>query len=306
MKNKFIKIFILVFASILVTNAAELNLNLIWISKLADNSVKLNFDNTIASTWSVSWDVKLFKDVEVVSSVKDPNFPNKIDLKLSKDLKPGNTYNIFSVFWTDWNADFKVEDWLKITFLTQEKDVKWISKVELVDSKSLVVYFKDSLVWNDFEFKVLENMSIKDLWNDAWSLIINTNSKLESAVKYLLMIMSLTDDKGNAYKLNDTVFDFSILQDNSISFVPGTFSENTTNATTTATPNTENNIELTSAWENTNTWIELNSWSENWTWNLENVAMEAKQTPNTWASTWIILAFTLIITSIFLMTRKSA
>ncbi len=278
-KNKVLQIliFILTFSIFLYANAADVNLKIKDVAKQWENTLKVNFDTKLPESWIHTGEMKIFKDLSINKSTKDTIMNNKIIVSLNDEIKIWNTYNIFSVFWVDGSADFIVEDGLTIKMLSELTEPQWITKVTLIDNKTLELYFKNPLIWNEFEFKWLEDLNVKEIKSLSWSIILETSSQIENKKDYILIFMSLADNLWNNYFLSESIHNFTIWND-------------------IVNPVTEPS-KLT--WQVENLWN-----TENWTWNIENIAVIAEETPDTGPETWILMLLTLIINSIYFLTRK--
>jgi len=301
-KNKIIQIlfFIITLNIFWYTNATDVNLNIKNFVKLWDHTLKINFDSQIPDDRTYTSDMKIFKDIWIEKVTKDTVTSNKITLSLNDKVKIWSTYNILSVFGIEWSADFIVENGLNIKMLSTVTEKQWITKIVLKDNKTIELYFKTSLVWNEFEFKWLEDLNITEIKGSSWSLIWETSSIIENNKDYILIFMSLADNMWNNYLLSDSIHSFTIWDKTYIEETKNEISKN----------EAINNFII----QNTSTWKtfepENNLWNiENWSWsvwNVEKIAIKAKETPDTWPETWILMFLTLIINSIYFLTRKKS
>ncbi len=308
-KNTIIKI-IFVFITLwifLYANAIDINLSIKDISKEWDNTLKVNFDTAMPDSW-LTGEIKVFKDLLVKTISKDSTVANKIDITLEKDIKPWSTYNIFSVFWVEWSSDFMVEDSLNVKIISQAPEAQWITKITLKDKKNISLEFKNPLSWTEFEFKLLEDLSVTEINSLSWSLILKTSSKIENNNDYILILITLNDKKNNNYLLNESIYDFNIWADNWVNE-----KKNETDLVTNLwldSANADNTKVIINSWS----WTVINgsgslwNWTiKNWSgslWNIEKVAVKARTTPDTGPETLVLMLLTLIINSIYFLTRK--
>lgn len=290
-KNKIIIWIVLSFAILTFANAETLNYKIQGITKDSDNKLNVTFDQALTAS-GVSGDIKVFKDLDIVDVKKDENLPSKLNITLWNDIKIWNTYNVFAVFWVDTSADFMVEDWLAVKMLSKAPETQWIVRVAFKDSKTMELYFKDSLTWSDYEFKLLEEYSVTDISTSSWSLLVTTSTPLENDSNYIFMVVSLSDNLWNEYKVNESIYDFTLWNPQ--------INEETKNLNSASenlnvdTPQTESSMTWNLNFENGNLW------------NIETIANKTTQTPDTWAETWVLMLLTLIINSIYFLTRKTA
>ncbi|MFA5917604.1 MAG: hypothetical protein WC850_05225 [Candidatus Gracilibacteria bacterium] len=298
-KNKIIQIvfFIITLSIFGYTNASDTNLNIKDIVKGGDHTLKINFDSQIPADRTYTGDMKVFKDLGIDKVTKDSLMSNKITLSLNDEIKIGSTYNILSVFGVEGSADFIVENASNVKMLSDATDVQGITKVVLKDSKTLELYFKAPIVGNEFEFKGLEDLGITETKSSDGSLILKTSSVIENNKDYILIFMSLADNLGNNYLLSESIYNFTIGDNTSVEKTDIVEPSNIIN--NTIEPDT-----LTGQVENLN--VDLGN-TENGTGsvgNIENIAVTAEETPDTGPETWILMLLTLIINSIYFLTRK--
>ena len=310
-KNTIIKI-ILVFIGIwlfLYANAVDVTLWIKEVKKDSENTLRVNFDTPMPESW-LSGEMKVFKDLWVTGVKKDDTANNKITVTMWKDIKVWSTYNIFSVFGVEWSADFIVEDPLNVKIISQAPEAQGITKITLKDKKNVELEFKNPLSWTEFEFKLLEDLGVNEISSNSWSLMLKTSSTIENNSDYILILISLWDKANNNYTMSESIYDFNIWNDSIVK----------NNEDKKPDPKL-NDLILNSAWP-TPVKVEIKTWTWNlltWTWNLltwtvknwswslwniEKVAVKAKETPNTGPETWIVMLLTLIINSIYFLTRK--
>lgn len=280
-----------------------------------DNTLKVTLNKEMPDSW-LSWEIKVFNDISI-TSIKDANLVNTINITAEKEIKVWNTYNIFSLYWfewVEWSADFIVEENLNAKIISPTTEAQWITKITIKDKKNIVLEFRNPLAWNDFEFKLLEDLWVSEISSASWSIVLKTTSTIENNSDYILIWISLVDSSNNNYILDNSIYDFSIWDKEVVA------------PDTPAKTEWEVDVILNSAWDNplnvtiwtwsNNTSVEVNqSWSldinlwnvVNWSWalwNIETVAVKARTTPDTGPETIILMLLTLIINSIYFLTRK--
>lgn len=303
MKNKIIKILFLSILLSATTYAASINIKVDKVTDNWQNSISVNFDKDLTGT-QVSWDVKIFRDLEIGEVTKDENLPSKLNLKLDKEVKIWNTYNIFAVFWVDWTADFMVENGYTVKMISKAPTTQWIVRVAFKDATTMELYFKDTLTASDYEFKLLEEYGINDMSISNWDLVINSSSTLESDSAYILMIISLDDDV-NEYVLDESIFDFTLWKISQTENKQDITEEIKDILTSTGSELTNQEIPEIQEEIQKQTWT-LENQSGALNWNVEEIAKTSKETPDTWAETWVLMLLTLIISTIYFLARKTA
>lgn len=312
-KNKIILSVLISMFVVLFANAADISLKIDNINQKWENLLEVAFDKELSASW-VSWDVKLFRDLEIVKVSVDEKMPNKLNIELNNEVKVWSVYNVFSVFWVDWTADFMVEDNLAVKMLSKAPEAQWILRVAFNDSKNMEIYFKNTLTWKDFEFKLLEENWINDISISTWVLALNASLKIENDSNYIFMIISLSDTQWNNYIIDNSIFDFTIwtsafikdANEDLVKTVLSTTVKESIEDSKTEIPTTtieDTKVELLSG--STNVDATLNTSDVNTsTWNLETMAKTVKETPDTWAETWVLIFLTLIINSFYFLTRR--
>ncbi|MDD3303072.1 MAG: hypothetical protein PHN31_05965 [Candidatus Gracilibacteria bacterium] len=282
------KLLILLFGlNLLSVNAEDIGLSIKDISKDSDTSLKVTFDKAIGDS-GISGDIKLFKDLSIVSATKDSLVPNKINISLNDDLTIGSTYNLFPVFGAEGSADFIFEEPANIKILESEG----ISSITMKDKKNIEVYF-NTLNGDEFEFKLLKEINIVENSSSGGNLILKTDKSIELNTDYILMILSLSDIQ-NIYKIDEPIFNFDIKENSTFekTETDQSIKDNFTAPVTETINPVENDTELNAGIEDTSTG------------NLNNVALDTKQTPDTGAETWVLMFLTLIMSSFYFLARR--
>jgi hypothetical protein len=268
---------------------------LLWLSfVLTDNTfastidnIKVIDNNTIEMTASndvnfsdtyIEWDIKVLKDIPVSYSSKDVNNAKKILLNLWDDLIANNSYSLISILWVDWNIDFTIWDYLKGEIINEwlEEWDEWIEKINIIDSRTIELYFTSDVENDTFEFKILSEVPTVKLisnWNNIIDLEIKEN--LEKNMDYILMILALEDKDWNKLVFDEDLYDFSTSNDLVID-------------------NEEKEVVLASAKDEK---IEDE-------WNINVVASSIKEIPETWATTWFLVLLTIILNVFFFLRKK--
>lgn len=295
-KNKIIAWIIFSLALLSFANAEVFNYKIQSVTQNSENKLNVTFDQQLTASW-VSGDVKVFKDLNVLEVKVDEMLPSKINVKLWSDIKAWSTYNVFAVFWVEWSADFIVEDWLTVKMLSKAPTSQWIVRVAFTDTRTMELYFKDTLVWSDYEFKLLEEYSILEMSAETWSLLVTTSNTFENNSNYIFMLISLIDSSGNEYNVDESIFDFVV------------WNPDQANNTNVDVQELVQDLNSPQELQNTESWT-VSSWTldlgTNNQWNIDNMALKSKETPDTWAETWVLMILTLIINSFYFLTRRTA
>ncbi len=244
-----------------------------------NNTVQLTASDDVKfSPDYVEWDIKVLKDIPVSYSTKDETNFKKVTLNLWSDLIANNSYSLISILGAEGNIDFTIWDYLEgeITNSLLQNGEEWIEKINIIDSRTIELYFTSDLEDDIFEFKILSEVPTIRLiseWNNILDVEIKDN--LEKETDYILMILSLEDTNGNALVFNEDLYDFSTTS-NLVSDVA------------------EKEIVLAAAKED----------EEKDEWNIAEVALAKEETPDTGAATWVLVLLTAIVNWAFFLRKK--
>lgn len=253
------------------------------IEAINNNTVEITASNDVVfSDIKVDWEVKLLKDIPVSFSAKDTQNPKKVLLNLSSDITANTSYSLITVLWGEWNIDFKIAEFLQWEFVNSNL-MEWehgIEKVNIVDSRTIEVYYNVDLTQDTFEYKILselETSGLKSSWNNVLNLSVAKN--LEKSTNYILMVISLKDATGKPLNLTEDLYDLLTPAD----LMEVVAEEPVVVATTEPDP-----IEVQ---------VESN------TWNVVEVAKTVETTPETGAATNVLLMIAFLL-SLGLIFRK--
>ena len=262
----------LIISALFLTNtfAEENNVSIIDTDATNSNLLKIFLDKDIeTNSAELVSDIKLFKDLNTLNILRDLDNDKLLTITLSDDIKNNSSYSLLSVYWVEWSIDFKIDElinWLEITWT----DTDWVEKISIIDSKKLSVLFKNSITSDDVDVKLLREYSIDSLqfnMDNKKELDVYLADKLSNNSNYLIMIFSINTTEDISYTIWNSIYDFTTELLNDVEVV-------------------EPIIEV----------IE----EENI---IDNVALNSAQTPDTWAETWILMLFTLLL-STFIYFRK--
>lgn len=288
----------------------------------------------------LKWDIKILQDIDVSSAAASSSDPKSVLVKLESPLQALTEYSILTVFGMEWSIDFKTGvqtasgTVFMNTALTQGE--QWISSLILKDSSTLEIQYTSELLADEFEYKILATVPVKQIEkkkNDT-RIYVTLSSEIYPSEDYILMTLALQDINNAPIEFDGGIYDFSspaTLE----SFSPvDTSSETASGSLETplisiigedvdtsmaqetiqqkiAKRNAEKNIsdspsvavsETTNEMLNTTVEPELNAAPEE-THFVKDIALSAQSTPETGAETWIILFLSLIINTFFYFTR---
>ncbi|MCP4523426.1 MAG: hypothetical protein GY828_04340 [Candidatus Gracilibacteria bacterium] len=270
---KTIKIIFLLFIVTILTNTAyAASVDTIEVQNSNEIDLTLSSDITVDPT--VNGEVKVLKDIIVAFSVRDASDHNKVILTLEQDMTMLTSYNLLSIFGADGNIDFKTEKSLQDVELINSfvPDDQGIVKVVTVDERTLEVYFQNPVDDTEFEFKLFSEIFIDSIdYLTANKVKLHLENKVVPHSQYMLMMLSLQDNTMSNISFDEELYNFST-------------GENIEEVKQDA-PIIDDNGE---------TVIEL-----------DNIALNAAETPDTGAETWVLVALTLLVNAGLYMRRKT-
>ncbi|MDP2091117.1 MAG: hypothetical protein Q8K30_05995 [Candidatus Gracilibacteria bacterium] len=272
-------IFIIAITSFLFGNTFAASID--NITAIDNNTVQLTISNDVViSDTKVEGDIKLLKDIPVSFSVKDTENAKKVLVNLSSDLISNTSYSLITILGGEGNIDFKIGDFLEGEFVNSNllQGEKGISKVKVIDSRTLEIYFTDALVESNFEFKILSEVALSEIKSAGSNkLDLEVAKNIEKSSNYIVMVLSLTDASGKKITFDEDLYDLVTPAD--------LVQEVEELAVTVAQVQPEPMIETS-------------------TGNLEEVAKNVDRTPDT-GTTSIILLMLALIGSIAFFYRKN-
>ena len=260
---KLLKIIFLLFVTGVVTNTAYAatvdNINVI-----NSHEIELTLSDDVVLSEAVTGDIKVLKDILVSFATRDLSDYNKVILTLEEDLQILTNYNLLTIFGANWNIDFRTEKSLydvEIANLYQPQD-QGIVKIVTIDERTLEVYFKNPVEDTDFEFKIFSEIFVDTIsYKNVQSLKLNLEKAIMSHSQYMLMILSLEDGAFKNISFDEELYDFE--------------------TSDTVETVKEEAVKIDDAGEEV---LEL-----------ENIALNAAETPDTGAETWVLVALTLLV-----------
>lgn len=269
---KLIKTLFLLSITSLITNTAYAS-SVDKIDVLNSHEIELTLSSDVVLSDNVNWDIKVLKDILVSFAVRDINDYNKVILTLEEDLEMLTNYNLLTIFGANGNIDFKTEKSLEdveIMNAFQPED-QWIAKIVTVNDRTLEVYFKNPVEDTEFEFKIFSEIFVDSITNTGTkSVKLHLENAVTSYSQYMLMILSLQDANLKNLKFEEELYNFETLW--SVEVIKED-----------APTIDDNGDEVTE---------------------LENIALNAAETPDTGAETWVLVMLTLLVNAGLLIRKK--
>lgn len=263
---KLLKTFFLLFITSVITNTAYAA-TVENIEVMNSHEIELTLSNDVTLSETVTGDVKVLKDILVSFATRDINDHNKVILTLEEDLEMLTNYNLLTIFGANGNIDFRTEKSLidvEIPNMYQPQD-QGIVKIVTIDERTLEVYFKNPVEDTDFEFKIFsENFVDTISQTGPQGIKLNLEKAVSSHSQYMLMILSLENGALQNISFDEELYDFETLDNIEVA-------DKKTEEVVLVDDNGEEVLEL------------------------ENIALNAAETPDTGAETWVLVALTLLV-----------
>ncbi len=264
-------LFALFISSLFISNAYSASIDNIQAVDYKNVKV-IASDDIIFSDTKIYWEVKVLKDVSVLNVSKDSSNKRKLVINLKDSLIKNTNYSLIGVIWAEGSIDFSLEDKFNVQKINENlyNEEKIIEKIIVKNNKTIEIYYNYDLKDGIYEFKLLSDIiinSVTSKWNNI--LDINLNWFLEKSSSYIFMILSLENIDWKELSFKESLYNFTT---NSNLIIDDSFKQEVIETEEVKT-------------------------------NLEEIALNAPQTPHTWAETWVLILFT-FITSVIYFFRK--
>lgn len=265
---------------------------------------------------NIEGEFKVLRDIQVTFSSKDFNNNKKIIVTLGDEIKPNTAYSLLAVYGVDGGIDFMTPEVIDGYQMEGEVglDEQWITSLYIADSRTLELTFAQDIPEDEFEFKIFNEVNIDSLSGvDTTQLQIHTQNELTALSEYILMVISLKDILGMDIELDEDLKELSapehiptalenmyaqedmpeedIIQEDmqDEEMIPNVSAENQDQI------NEEENFDTP----------QLNAAGED-EGNLEDIALGVEETPDTGASTNVLIALTLLVNAALFFRKKFA
>ena len=270
-------------------NAA--NIDTIEVVNTKNVDLQLSTDITLGDT--VEGEIKILKDINVTFASKDFNDATKVALTLNEDLQTQKNYSLLSIFGADGNIDFRTTDSLDNVEIMNDMlpTEQGIVKVIVKDSRTLEVIFLSELEEDEFEFKLLSELTVDAMKynNVSNKLQLSISELFEKNFNYMIIVLSLKDNMGSEIVLNNDLYNF----ETSDTLAAVMEEEVSIESLLSDEDLLEPEMDTVAITEEENDMVEL-----------EEVALNAAASPSTGAETGIVLLFTTLITGFIFLRKK--
>lgn len=252
-----------------------------------EKTIWVNFDKSLPNTSANSLG-KVLEDASNIVVSTDAKDLKKLTLNLDKQLENWAKYSLISISeWFNASIDF--------TYLDNQKEVKAkdnlsIDKLTFVSPTNVEIYLTKEVNIPKHEFKLFKEISSESMFSNNNNLSISLQKPLSSFKSYIL-VLELKDFENKDIEVENSLFDFNTQEFMATPPVVVEENQETLNE----------DVAIEAPLENTNLSENTSSWE-----NIEDVAMSAWKTPDTWTKTNILILITLILTSSLLLLRKKS
>lgn len=308
-----------IFTLVLSASASELS-----VTVTSNNSLKATLENNIGYTGSINWELKLFETLNIIESTIDIDNSNKVIIYLWNDILPNSSYSLLSLSPINSAFDFDIKNDV-IDFSMVNNNLfewfEWIESIRTIDSRTMEVTFNVDLTWLKLDFNLLADKNVNSIYSYNWDDIsILIDETFSTDTNYILMFLSLQDTFWNNIDFWEWVYDFTTsgefifeVEDNiELNSAP---EEDYTEEVIPENIELEeviieedmiekietDEIEIISI-DDKNELVESNEDLKS----IEEIAMEATRTPDTWASEIIILLLAMLLSLSFVLYKKEA
>lgn len=250
----------------LSNSAYAANINNISVSD--SHTIQLEMSDDIALDNSVEGEFKILKDILVSFVTKDYNDSNKLILTLDEDLEANTSYSLLGIYGVDGNIEFQTADTLSgVEIINGERPTEQgILRLIIQDTRTVEIFFQAPLEEEEFDFKLFNELALNKVsYTGEQNLSLTTKYALPSNSQFMLMALNLTDALAQPVLLDEDLHNFETLD--------------------TVAPSEE--------------LIEEESEK-----NLEEMALNAAETPDTGAETWVLVLLTFLVHWAYLTRKK--
>jgi len=288
----------------------------IWVSEIqviSPTTLEVQFsENPNLRVGEIEAEIKVLRDISVIGGfVQDSQ---KVEIVLDDAILPQTAYSLLTIIWAEGSIDFVSPNELEGTIIQnissmEEEDIE---SIEIIDSRNIIVTYKQDITELDFEYKLLAESNIEKIENLDYydsKLEITVAPPFASEQDYILMFIDLQDVDWNYVEFDTGIYDFTTPDIHELERSEG-----------------EENIDQESIWIDENIGdselevIQVNrdnsednlgvdtlnaAGSEiSWGTSVNTVAGNAIETPDTWAETWVLIFASLFINTIYYLSRR--
>lgn len=284
------------------TDSFAVDVESVQLPSLGQINVVLN-ENLNLPTGDIQADVGVLSDVEIYNASVSAESQNIVHISLAEALKTGESYSLLSIAGAEGSIDFSTpENGLDgyVVFNPIFTTGQDISELEITDPYTIKVTFNEALTQGEVEFKLLEENPIASIQKPDYfipELVFTLEEDLEEEKDYIIMFIELTDVEGEIVEFDTGIYEFDThnmgesdpemdtMEDDMMDMFFGEGDELS-----------DETMQMLAAGEDI-----LNQEDDA---QIEAVADNADETPDTGAETWVIVFATLFLNTAYFIRRK--
>lgn len=296
-------------------------------AELSVSDIKVLDANTLSVTLSenpnleegeLDWEIRVLNDVKMRGVFASETDTTSVELILEDPILANTTYSLLTVLWADGSIDFTTPSSVEgfTASNSSSVEIQDISSIEIIDDRTLIVNYRDPLTSSTLEYKLLaESNVVKIEKPDFYSpeILISIEPPFTSEKDYILMFIEMQDASGEFLEFDTGIYDF----------VSPVIDQLSSWAEEDETMSQEDNIDTLEVREidaQEDEWVDGDENLEETDLNaageedglikdtamleIEDVATMVTQTPQTGATTWVLILATLVINSIYYLSRR--
>lgn len=300
--------------------------NLSYSAELSVDEIKVVDANTLSVTlsenpnleiWEIDGEIRVLNDVKLRGAFASETETTEVELILEDSLKADTTYSLLTVLGADGSIDFTTPsnvEWFSASNISSV-EVQDIDSIEVIDDRTIIVRYRDAITSSSLEYKLLAESEVTKIEKpDFYSpeIVISIEPPFTSEKDYILMFIEMQDASGEFLEFDTGIYDFiSPVIDETLMIEPEVEdeiinmeeNEDRLDVIEVETPvvdesNSEDIPELEAAGDEV--WL----MKDEEMLETEEAATMVTQTPETGATTWVLVLATLLINSFYYLSRR--
>lgn len=325
-KNTFILVFSIFFILLSIKSSyAEDKVKLLEIISTSNKTVELKFDKNISEKWDLKSDLEIYRNLWNTPT-KDLENTKKVILTLDWVIENNTSYSLISISWVEWSIIFKTWNnllWSNIQNDDIDSDSQWIKNIVIKKANTLDINFSNNVESSDLEFQLYKTIEVEKIQNISSSNKINVllKKEIKNNSEYLGTLTYLESPTLKKNEVEKWIYYFTTKDlrqyNESTDFVSIEWGESKSDDEESL-EDTLMNALGDSEILNSEKWDllewekeiidELKSASEDpenvKKTQLEKLALNQKETPDSGAETWVLILGTFILNTLYFLSRR--
>lgn len=290
------------------------------ISVTSENSIEVTFsENPTLKVGEIDAEIKILRDISLRGSFMAEQ--NTVEILLEDPIAPNTSYSLLTIVGGEGSIDFVTPETIEGSIINNVNsvEVEDIASIEIIDSRNILVSYRQELLETNFEYKLLAESTIEKIENKDYldsKITISVTPPFASEKDYILMFIDIRDVDWNYLEFDTGIYDFTTTLIEEWSFPEDTEEDTLEDElelpevvqidTSTGDETDTNNEALPSdSWDESEENILNSAWSDVSTeQSINAVAGTIMETPDTGAETWVLIIASLLINSIYYLSRR--